>query len=70
MRFTQPKLIPSIFCFAVVGLTAAFLPHPKFQSPVEPLSISETEVINSDAQKQIKNVQETRESMRANWLNL
>lgn len=32
MKFTKPKLIPTLLCLATVGLFAAFLPIPGLQS--------------------------------------
>jgi hypothetical protein len=37
MRFTTPKLLPTLVCLAVVGLVAAILPYPGLDSPITPL---------------------------------
>jgi hypothetical protein len=37
MRFTKPKLLPTLVCLAVVGLVAAVLPYPGLDSSITPL---------------------------------
>lgn len=34
MKPTQPKFLPTLVCFLVVGLLAATLPHPGFDTQV------------------------------------
>jgi hypothetical protein len=36
MKFTQPKLLPTLVCIAVIGLLAAILPYPGLESPIVP----------------------------------
>ncbi|HIK17705.1 MAG TPA: hypothetical protein IGS53_20790 [Leptolyngbyaceae cyanobacterium M33_DOE_097] len=46
MKFTYPKLIPTLICVTVTGLLAATLPYPAFQSPIE--TLPSFQVDNSD----------------------
>lgn len=32
MKFTKPKLIPTLICLAVIGLLAAVVPYPGFNT--------------------------------------
>lgn len=35
MKFTKPKLIPTLICLAVVGLLAAVVPYPGFSNHLD-----------------------------------
>ncbi len=34
MKSVRPKLMPTLVCFTLVGLLAAFLPYPGFENQV------------------------------------
>jgi hypothetical protein len=40
MNSTRPKLVPTIICFAVVGLAAAIIPYPGFEGRSQVISPS------------------------------
>lgn len=40
MKATRPKLVPTLVCLTCVGLFAATIPYPGFQTSLEPLNSS------------------------------
>lgn len=52
MKSTQPKLIPTVICLAIVGLFAALIPYPGFDTitvipPNAPKNIAEKHDIDA-----------------------
>jgi hypothetical protein len=49
MKPTQPKLIPTLICLAIVGLFAALIPYPGFETitvipPNTPKNVADKDV--------------------------